>query len=347
MVVCLMVTTANAQNLLTNNGFETGDEDGYPTGWLFNTSDVTKATFVVTADEKYAGEKGCKIAHLGGIKAKISQSAEITAGQKYTVSSWYKVVSEPSAGGGKINLSYTFLKSDGTAYTEVTEGTLAYTLNEWMQTSVVTTEAPSDAKYITFAIQLMSKTQAAIDEASVVLVSAKQDQVITNFASFTKTNTDADFDLSATASSGLTVTYSIADTSIATLAGSTVHILKAGTTTITASQAGDESYYAAKDSTVNFTVSQLSVVENAHENDVLLTIQSNPVSGDEVECSFSEAGPGAILCLLDLTSKVLIKKDLIQGTTTETISVRDLVEGLYLLRYSDKNGKQAIVKMLK
>jgi autotransporter-associated beta strand protein len=50
---------------------------------------------------------------------------------------------------------------------------------------------------------------------------------------------DAAFALTATASSGLTVSYESSDPTVASVAGNMVTILKAGTTTITATQAGD------------------------------------------------------------------------------------------------------------
>lgn len=73
----------------------------------------------------------------------------------------------------------------------------------------------------------------------------KQPQTIT-FASLpTKTVGDAPFTLTASASSGLSVSYTSSDTAVATVSGSTVTILGAGTTTITAAQPGDDSYDAA------------------------------------------------------------------------------------------------------
>ncbi|MFD0942078.1 MBG domain-containing protein [Pedobacter boryungensis] len=71
----------------------------------------------------------------------------------------------------------------------------------------------------------------------------KADQTIT-FAPLTdRVYGDADFDLTATASSGLQVTYTSSDNSIATVTGSTVHILHAGTVTISADQGGDNNAY--------------------------------------------------------------------------------------------------------
>lgn len=69
-----------------------------------------------------------------------------------------------------------------------------------------------------------------------------------------KTFGDADFALSATASSGLSVSYASSNPSVATISGNTVQIVGAGTTTITASQSGDATYGAAVDVPQTFTV---------------------------------------------------------------------------------------------
>lgn len=60
-----------------------------------------------------------------------------------------------------------------------------------------------------------------------------------------KTFGDTPFELTATISSGLDISYSSFDETVATIEGSTVTILGAGSTTITASQAGDDNYKAA------------------------------------------------------------------------------------------------------
>ncbi|SFW88271.1 MBG domain-containing protein [Chitinophaga sancti] len=69
---------------------------------------------------------------------------------------------------------------------------------------------------------------------------------------FVKTYGDADFDPGATASSGLQVSYSSSDNSIAAIVGGKISIKKTGTVTITASQAGNGDYYPAPD--ITFTV---------------------------------------------------------------------------------------------
>jgi N-acetylneuraminic acid mutarotase len=82
----------------------------------------------------------------------------------------------------------------------------------------------------------------------------KANQTITGLSNITKNSGDADFNLTAVASSGLPVTYSISNTSVAWITNGTVHIAGAGTATITASQEGNESYNYAPDITATLTV---------------------------------------------------------------------------------------------
>ncbi len=70
-------------------------------------------------------------------------------------------------------------------------------------------------------------------------------QTITFNALSNVTFGDAGFSLSATASSGLDITYASSNTSVATVSGNTVTIVGAGITTITASQVGDATYLPA------------------------------------------------------------------------------------------------------
>ncbi len=82
----------------------------------------------------------------------------------------------------------------------------------------------------------------------------KKVQTITFAALDPKTYGDADYLPGATASSGLTVVYSSSDPSVATINDGKIHIVGAGTTTITASQAGDDNYIAAPDVNQTLTI---------------------------------------------------------------------------------------------
>jgi hypothetical protein len=83
---------------------------------------------------------------------------------------------------------------------------------------------------------------------------AQGSQTITFGALPVKTTTDPDFVLTATVNSPLTITYTSSNPAVATVSGNTVHIVGAGTTNITASQAGNANYSAAADVVQPLTV---------------------------------------------------------------------------------------------
>ena len=81
--------------------------------------------------------------------------------------------------------------------------------------------------------------------ASLAITVNKQNQTITFNALSAKTMADPAFDLTATATSSLPVTYNSSNISVATVSGSTVTLVGVGTSTITASQAGNSIFNAA------------------------------------------------------------------------------------------------------
>ena len=69
-----------------------------------------------------------------------------------------------------------------------------------------------------------------------------------------KTTVDLPFALTASSTSGLSITYSSSNTAVATVSGNTVTIVGAGTTTIIASQSGNLNYNPATEFTRSLTV---------------------------------------------------------------------------------------------
>jgi RHS repeat-associated protein len=84
----------------------------------------------------------------------------------------------------------------------------------------------------------------------------KTEQSITFSALPVKTYGDAPFALTATASSGLAITYTSGNSSVATVSGNTITIVGAGSAVITASQAGNTNYTAAANVTQTLTVNK-------------------------------------------------------------------------------------------
>jgi cyanophycinase-like exopeptidase len=102
-------------------------------------------------------------------------------------------------------------------------------------TSTITASQAGDANYT-----------AATDVMQMLTVTAlKLNQTITFSALSAKIVGDVDYNAGATASSGLTVSYASSNTAVATIVSGNIHIVGAGTATITASQAGDATYNAA------------------------------------------------------------------------------------------------------
>lgn len=92
------------------------------------------------------------------------------------------------------------------------------------------------------------------------LIGTKLNQTITFNSIPTKIVGDADFAPGATASSGLAVSYTSSNTSVATIVNGNIHIIATGTSTITASQAGDATYNPAPNVTQTLTVGSNSIV---------------------------------------------------------------------------------------
>ncbi|MCE5330673.1 MAG: leucine-rich repeat domain-containing protein, partial [Bacteroidales bacterium] len=169
------------------------------------------------------------------------------------------------------------------------------------------------------ASQAGNDNYAAAADVTVNLTVSKTAQTITGLSDITKTYGDADFALTATASSTLGITYSIADASVATVSTSgTVHILKAGSTTITASQAGNDNYHAAADVTVNLTVSKVAQTISGlfditkRVGDADFTLSANSSSGLTITYSIADASVATVT-----NGTVHILK---AGTTTLTAS---------------------------
>lgn len=95
--------------------------------------------------------------------------------------------------------------------------------------------------------------------------------------SFTKpaspTYGDADFTLKATASSGLPVTFTIDNTTAATVSGDKLHILKAGTIKISAKQNGNDIYEAATAEEI-LTIAKKELIVSAEDK---IKFQGDPL----------------------------------------------------------------------
>jgi hypothetical protein len=110
-----------------------------------------------------------------------------------------------------------------------------------------------------------------------------------SFAPVTVTYGDAPFGLTATASSGLPVSYASANTSVATVSGNIITIMGAGTTMITASQAGNASFSAATPVTQMLTILKKDLIVTARDSTITQDCDINapaPVGGGRLPSNF-------------------------------------------------------------
>jgi hypothetical protein len=110
----------------------------------------------------------------------------------------------------------------------------------------VTASQPGDANYL-FAVPVTQR-----------IAIAKAGQTITFGALANKTLGAADFPVSATASSGLPVSF--AASGYCTVSATTVHLTDVGPCTLTASQAGDANFNAAATVSQSFAIAKGPVV---------------------------------------------------------------------------------------
>jgi gliding motility-associated-like protein len=128
----------------------------------------------------------------------------------------------------------------------------------------------------------------------------KANQTITFSILSDNTFGDPDYSLSASASSGLNVNFSSSNSSVATVTGSTVHIVGAGTTIITASQPGDANYNPAPDVPQTLTVNKadqtiaFSVLSDKTFGDGDYAISAIASSGLNVNYSSSNIGVATV-----------------------------------------------------
>ncbi|GAA4732681.1 MBG domain-containing protein [Flavisolibacter ginsenosidimutans] len=97
-----------------------------------------------------------------------------------------------------------------------------------------------------------------------LIVKPRSTQTITFPAFTTKTYGAADFAIGASSNNNtIPVTYTSSNTGIATIVGNNVHIVGAGTTTITAAQAGNDLFFAATPVSQTLTVNKASLTIRA------------------------------------------------------------------------------------
>ena len=164
-------------------------------------------------------------------------------------------------------------------------------------------------------------------------------------ANATKIVGAAAFDLTATGgASGNVITYTSSNTAVATISGKTVTIVGAGTTTITASQAGNTNYNAATDVTQTLTVTQPTGLAENLAN-AQLTLFPNPTP-DVVHFRIKGKVSNAEVqtTVLDQQGAVVLQNTqrLVNGTMS--LPINNLATGYYLFKI--KIGEETILRRI-
>jgi large repetitive protein len=137
--------------------------------------------------------------------------------------------------------------------------------------------------------------------------------------------------LSATASSGLAVSFASTTTSVCTVSGTTLTLNQTGTCSITASQAGDGNWTAAPDVAQSFTVTPAT-----------LTINAAAATGLQVGVTYNQANTaagGVAPYVYSLSAGAFVPGTTVNGSTG-VVSGSPTVAGTfsYIIRASDSQG---------
>lgn len=115
----------------------------------------------------------------------------------------------------------------------------------------------------------------------------------------TQTYGNADFDAGATASSGLTISYSSSDTNVVKILSGLLHIRGTGTVSITANQAGNGEWAKATAISRSLTISPKTIAVTARDtsktagtNDPMLPYDADPLVGNDTWSGTLERAAG-------------------------------------------------------
>lgn len=140
---------------------------------------------------------------------------------------------------------------------------------------------------------------ASVSQTFNVFDSTKEDQTITFESIADKTFGDADFDLTASASSGLPVSYTVTTgANLVSIDGNKVSILGAGSVTIRALQSGDDTYNPATPVSRSFTIAKanqninITAISDKKTTDDPFDVQATVSSG--LPLGYAVSGPASI-----------------------------------------------------
>jgi hypothetical protein len=207
------------------------------------------ATFTITS-----GSGTCTVKYDQAGNANFDPAPQLTETVNATKASQVITVTTHAPANATFNSSFTVAATGGGSGNLVTFSSAGSCSNAGATFTMTSGTG-------TCTVQYDQAGNANFDPASQVTESAsatKASQTVT-FAPLTgKTFGDPDFNVGASASSGLAVSFSVGTGDSCTIAGSTVHITGAGSCTVTASQGGNTNYGASPDVPRMFAIAKAS-----------------------------------------------------------------------------------------
>jgi uncharacterized repeat protein (TIGR03803 family) len=158
-----------------------------------------------------------------------------------------------------------------------------------------------------------------------------------------KTTDDVPFELTAVSTSGMPVSFTSSNTSVATVTGSTLHIEGPGTTTITAQQLGSINYHPSAPVERMLTVTMVVVGTETYE-DIRIYPYPNPANHEftiEFEHERNVTKEGFILVdALGRSTPVSVER---LDDFKYTCNTRDVPPGLYFIFFADSLTRRPIM----
>jgi exo-beta-1,3-glucanase (GH17 family) len=214
----------------------------------------------------------------------------------------------------------------------------AYLWSTGEKTQVIQVSPANTTNYF-----VMSTTAAGcVETSSRVITVLKSDQTI-SFNPIQKLSFgSAPFQLTASSSSGLAITYTSSDTGVAIITGNTVTLTGTGTTEITASQEGNAYYNTAESVVQTLTVVLSTDIKKTSVNSVNLF--PNPNNGNFI-LQLGEEFNGDITIRISNIMGYLIKSITFNkpsAVITQGINIESIPGGIYFISLQSK--EQCIVK---
>jgi hypothetical protein len=236
--------------------------------------------------------------------------ADITSGETNYQVDWVKTVQTVAELQAFVNPAYQTISFPSIATQQVGDADFGEAVSSSGLTPAYSSSDQNVATIVNGKIHVVSAGTSEItatqtgdanyypaDVVKQTLTVVKKDQSITFNPLPSKIIGDSDFDGGAIASSGLAVTYTSSDVSIASIVNGKIHILASGTSTITAAQGGNNEYGPATSQTQVLTVYAIANNVKVAAGDAKNTIEWDPIQNYSynIKRSVTSGGPYTII----------------------------------------------------